>query len=317
MDKYLTSYINNVSNKFNHQENLNEFINQVKFSYNWSISNLICKPLIIENEQALIMQKRPSDNEGYFGFLNINPVKKKSQLWSKVVETATLNNIKKLKGPVQGSTYFPYRFISYSNGISFFKGEFFSTHLDDDYMRSNGPDKIINYKSAIREDFKEIMKITKPTYDKLVEKGLKIEVLNNPDLDFYKEIYNITNITFGENWGYENLSFDEFLNFVSSDQSKRPKLSLQKVTFGDKLVGFSRFVEESDDTIIFKTAGLLPEYQKMGIGIAIAYKGHEDAIKLGYKKAIYALVRFNNRVDRMPQPNLINFREYSSYEFNI
>ena len=46
--------------------------------------------------------------------------------------------------------------------MSFFKGEFFSTHLDDDYMRSNGPDKIINYKSAIREDFKEIMKITKP-----------------------------------------------------------------------------------------------------------------------------------------------------------
>ena len=42
----------------------------------------------------------------------------------------------------------------------------------------------------------------------------------------------------------------------------------------------------------------------MGLGIAIAYKGHVDAIDLGYKKAIYALVRFNNRVDRMPQPDL-------------
>ena len=74
--------------------------------------------------------------------------------------------------------------------MSFFKGEFFSTHLDDDYMRSNGPDKIINYKSAIREDFKEIMKITKPTYDKLVEKGLKIEVnllinVKNVNLKFW------------------------------------------------------------------------------------------------------------------------------------
>ena len=72
-----------------------------------------------------------------------------------------------------------------------------------------------------------------------------------------------------------------------------------------------------DDIITFKTAAILPEYQKMGLGIAIAYKGHEDAIDLGYKKAIYALVRFNNRVDRMPQPDLINFREYSSYEFNL
>ena len=35
----------------------------------------------------------------------------------------------------------------------------------------------------------------------------------------------------------------------------------------------------------------MPKYQKMGIGIAIAYKGHEDAIELGYKKAISALVK--------------------------
>ena len=92
---------------------------------------------------------------------------------------------------------------------------------------------------------------------------------------------------------------------------------MHKVMFGDKLIGFSRYLEESDDVITFKTAAILPKYQKMGIGIAIAYKGHEDAIKLGYEKAIYALVRFNNRVDRMPQPDLTYFREYSSYDFNL
>ena len=54
--------------------------------------------------------------------------------------------------------------------------------------------------------------------------------------------------------------------------------------FEDKLVGFSRYVEESDDIITFKTAAILPEYQKMGLGIAIAYKGHVDAIDLVIKK---------------------------------
>ena len=317
MDGYLTKYVNRISKTFANQNNLNEFINQIKFSYSWTISNMLCFPVSIENEQAIIMKKSHSDKEGYFGFLNIDNSKENSLLWRKVVETASKNNIKKLRGPIQGSTYFPYRFISYSNGMNFFKGEFFSMSADNDYILSCKPDNIINYKSAIREDFNEILKITKPVYNKLVEKGLRIEVLNKPDLDFYKEIYKITNVTFSENWGYENLSFDEFLKFANSNQSNQSKLSMHKVMFGDKLVGFSRYLEESDDVITFKTAAILPKYQKMGIGIAIAYKGHEDAIELGYKKAIYALVRFNNRVDRMPQPDLINFREYSSYEFNL
>ena len=317
MDEYLTKYVNHISKTFSNQNNLNQFINQIKFSYDWTISNMLCFSIEIENEQAIIMKKNNSDQEGYFGFLKIENSIENSLLWSKIVEVASKFNIKKLKGPIQGSTYFPYRFISFSNGMDFFKGEFFSMPSENDYILSLKPDNIIKYKSAIREDFNEILKITKPVYNKLVEKGLRIEFVNNPDLDFYKEIYKITNIIFSENWGYENLSFEEFLKFANSSQSIQSKLSLHKVMFKDKLVGFSRYVEESDDIITFKTAAILPEYQKMGLGIAIAYKGHEDAIDLGYKKAIYALVRFNNRVDRMPQPDLINFREYSSYEFNL
>lgn len=317
MDEYLTKYINHISKTFSNQNNLNEFINQIKFSYDWTISNMLCFPVNIGNEQGIIMKKSHSDKEGYFGFLNIDKRKENSLLWRKLVEIASKNKIKKLSGPIQGSTYFPYRFVSYSNGMNFFKGEFFSMPSENDYILSFKPDNIINYKSAVREDFNEILKITQPTYNKLIEKGLKIEVLKNPDLDFYKEIYQITNITFADNWGYENLSFEEFIKFVKTKESNQSRLSLQKITFRDKLVGFSKYDDESDDTIIFKTAAILPQFQKMGIGIAIAYKGHEDAIELGYKKAIYALVRFNNRVDRMPQPDLVNFREYSSYEFNI
>ena len=55
----------------------------------------------IENEQAIIMKKSHSDKEGYFGFLNIDNSKENSLLWRKVVETASKNNIKKLRGPIQ------------------------------------------------------------------------------------------------------------------------------------------------------------------------------------------------------------------------
>ena len=91
MDGYLTKYVNRISKTFANQNNLNEFINQIKFSYDWTISNMLCFPVSIENEQAIIMKKSRSDKEGYFGFLNIDNTKENSLLWRKVVETASKN----------------------------------------------------------------------------------------------------------------------------------------------------------------------------------------------------------------------------------
>ena len=97
MDGYLTKYVNRISKTFANQNNLNEFINQIKFSYNWTISNMLCFPVSIENEQAIIMKKSHSDKRVIW-FLNIDNSKENSLLWRKVVETASKNNIKSSGG---------------------------------------------------------------------------------------------------------------------------------------------------------------------------------------------------------------------------
>ena len=62
---------------------------------------------------------------------------------------------------------------------------------------------------------------------------------------------------------------------------------------------------------------MIPEYQKMGIGNAFAYKLHADVMDCNYKNVIYALVKKDNRVTKMPTPDLKIIREYSAYEFEI
>jgi len=71
----------------------------------------------------------------------------------------------------------------------------------------------------------------------------------------------------------------------------------------------------NDGSLIFKTLGLLPEYQAQKMGNAVAGKLHQLAQKAGVKKCIYALVQADNRVNRMPDPDITVFRKYHSYSF--
>ena len=54
MDEYLTKYVNRISKTFANQNNLNEFINQIKFSYNWTISNMLCFPEVLKTNRQLL-----------------------------------------------------------------------------------------------------------------------------------------------------------------------------------------------------------------------------------------------------------------------
>ena len=92
---------------------------------------------------------------------------------------------------------------------------------------------------------------------------------------------------------------------------------LHTIHLNQKLIGFCNYIENDVNTLIFKTIGILPDYQKMGIANAVVYKMHADAIDSKYTKIIYALVKDDNRVKNMPNPDVKLFRSYASYEFDV
>jgi len=74
---------------------------------------------------------------------------------------------------------------------------------------------------------------------------------------------------------------------------------------------------ENKQTLILKTICILPEYQGLGLGNALAYKIHLDAQKEGFKKVIYALIREDNKVKNFPKDDTLIFRRYAAFEFKI
>jgi N-acetylglutamate synthase-like GNAT family acetyltransferase len=66
-----------------------------------------------------------------------------------------------------------------------------------------------------------------------------------------------------------------------------------------------------------KTIAVLPTMQQMGIGNALVFKVHTDAIHSGIEKIIYALIRKDNQVKHFPTDHITIFREYCTYLFDV
>ena len=316
MNDFITNFTDYNKTKFSNELNLEKFITSLQNSYRWVQENMTCFLIEDNDEHALIMMENENNSWAYFGYLKLK-TETSTKIWAKVVSFCKSKQIKKLLGPVQGSTYFPYQCINKTDGRGFFQGEYFSDLIDAKILNNLKPSKIIDYRSAIRENYNKLMAISKPYYDGLFQKGLRVELateLNETDL---KEVYKIVRAVFSKNWGYQDIGYPLFKQLFSIKDSNASKMSLHKIIYQDKLIGFSRYTEESSDTIIFKTIGILPEYQKMGIGNAVVYQMHADALDFNYNKSIYGLVRTSNRVKNMPQPDVFEFRTYQAFEFEL
>ena len=84
-----------------------------------------------------------------------------------------------------------------------------------------------------------------------------------------------------------------------------------------KIVGYSALMRDDENSVILKTLAILPEYQGLGLANALIYKMHEDVIKSGCIKVIYALIREENRVRDLPQNDVTIFRRYASFESQV
>ena len=76
---------------------------------------MICFLIESDGEHALIMMEDEKNNWAYFGYLKFNS-EKSIKLWSKIETFCKSKQINSLLGPIQGSTYFPYRCINKTDG---------------------------------------------------------------------------------------------------------------------------------------------------------------------------------------------------------
>ena len=130
-------------------------------------------------------------------------------------------------------------------------------------------------------------------------------------------IANISRTVFTESWSYIELNTREFLHLYSGERSTINLHALYLLYKESDIVGFCSVYKENDATLICKTIAVLPQYQGMGLGNALAYTVHDDAEKAGFKKMMYALIRAGNKIKNFPQDGAVVFRRYAAFEFKV
>ncbi|MBK8487082.1 MAG: GNAT family N-acetyltransferase [Bacteroidetes bacterium] len=268
----------------------------------------------------------PSQNsqEIFFGFFeNSGTENAITQFFESLIKSCKKEGYIKLKGPVNGSTFLPYRFISESiNNEPGFTGELIQRLDYHKAVMSCNPTQIIEYKSGLRTYFDNLIKISKPYLDKYVLKELDITTYTNIPIQTARNMYDASEKIFQNNWGYEPINFDVFCKrFFSHYNQNECKLhqgnTVINITIENNFVGFAYFQTNYDNALIVKTLALDPAFQKHGLGNACVAWIHLWAKENQINKCIYSFIQLDNRVKNMPHDDAVIFRYYAVYEFNL
>lgn len=318
-----------LNEKYGEEKNISYFLEDFKKSFDFCLNNnnVFFQPVALYEggrmlgHIALIIDKRLAAGEAFFGFMEApeNEPAFKS-LWKALTEEAREKGISVLKGPVNGSIWHQYRCIEETDHSPFFKSELFSEPYYYRFLISNNPVREMKYYSARRERFEELLPILKagePVYEKLGKAGFLIKDVKYATAKELRTIMVLSRIVFQNSWGYTELTEEEFMLLYSPKKLDAHLGRLYFLYKGNNIVGFCGILMENDSTLICKTICILPEYQGIGLGNALAYKIHVDAKKEGIKEVIYALIREGNNVKNFTQVDIEVFRRYAAFEFNI
>jgi len=266
------------------------------------------------DEEAFCIGIYPFVNGHAFGFFELKSHDKSIQLeqWKNIRKKYS----GQFYGPINGSSFLPYKFISKSDQSPIFEGEWNSNIKTVEFMRSMGPEKIIKYRSAYRTSFDAVIKVSHPFLTRWIDKGFSLESIKLDSVNSILNLHHLVHEIFCTNWGYESMNQNQFSSWINS-MTKRENGSplLYWIKIKEENVGFAYLFEMPDKTIIFKTLGIIRKYQEQGLGNALAGELHSIAKKRKAKKCIYAMIQVDNRVNRMPDPDISIMREYESYIF--
>ena len=260
-----------------------------------------------------LWHNRPDYNgrkTSYIGNVNIHEKYRKDeeQLFNKIFEELKKEGIETIIGPLNGTTWNTYRYVTEKgNGRPFLLepwNEDYSVSLFEklDFKHLAG------YISTVMEGMnsdgrknlnKKIEKLKKFDY----YKDIRVESAENKDLlAVLNKVYDLTVEAFKNNFLYSELEREIFLKMYMSYEDKIIKKFFKMLYLGDELIGYVFGIPDyaelgykgKIDTIILKTIAVSPIYNGKGMGYILINSLVEEAEKEGYENVIYALMHESN-----------------------
>ena len=270
-----------------------------------------------ENEELAgslnLWHNRPNYNEkatSYIGNVNILEKyrKNETEIFNEIFENLKKDGIETIIGPLNGTTWNTYRYITDKGNHPPFLMEPFNEDYYVELFEKIGFKPLTYYISTIMENMnsvqrghlsKKIEKLKKFDY----YKNITVKSVENEDLmAVLNKVYDLTIEAFKNNFLYSELEREIFLKMYMSYEDKIIKKFFKMLYLGDELIGYVFGIPDyaelgykgKIDTIILKTIAVSPIYNGKGMGYILINSLVEEAEKEGYENVIYALMHENN-----------------------
>ena len=260
-----------------------------------------------------LWHNRPDYNgrkTSYIGNVNIHEKYRKNeeQLFNKIFEELKKEGIETIIGPLNGTTWNTYRYVTEKGNGRPFLLEPWNEDYSVSLFEKLGFKPLAGYISTVMEGMnsngrknldKKIEKLKKFDY----YKDTRVESAENKDLlKVLNKVYDLTVEAFKNNFLYSELEREIFLKMYMSYEDKIVKKFFKMLYLKGELIGYVFGIPDyaelgykgKIDTIILKTIAVSPEYNGKGMGYILINSLIEEAGKEGYENVIYALMHESN-----------------------
>ena len=308
--------------KIKRYKKIQEYVMENNISQEESQKIMIERPseIVIFNDESNIVigslhlwHNRPDYNgrkTSYIGNVNIYEKYRKDeeQLFNKVFEELKKEGIETIIGPLNGTTWNTYRYVTEKgNGRPFLLEPWNEDYYVSLFEKLDFK-HLAGYISTVMEGMnsdgrknlnKKIEKLKKFDY----YEDIRVESAENKDLlTVLNKVYDLTVEAFKNNFLYSELEREIFLKMYMSYEDKIIKKFFKMLYLGDELIGYVFGIPDyaelgykgKIDTIILKTIAVSPEYNGKGMGYILINSLIEEAEKEGYENVIYALMHESN-----------------------
>jgi GNAT superfamily N-acetyltransferase len=224
--------------------------------------------------------------------------------------------------PIDGNTWNRYRLLTERGTEPVF---FLEPDNPDDWLAhftANGFTALANYYSALNEDLSRPDPRTGELMRRLTDRGIRLRCLNMDR--FEEELRSLCHLalsSFQGNFLYTAISEEDFL---AQYLPIRPYLRPELVHIAEKdnqPIGFMLAVPDllqarrgqAIDTVILKTMAVHPDHTGGGLGTLLVAHCQDEAARLGYRRAIHALMHESNNSRRISGHTARTIRRYTLF----
>jgi GNAT superfamily N-acetyltransferase len=225
-------------------------------------------------------------------------------------------------GPMDGNTWRRYRLLTSRGNEPLF---FLEPDNPDDWpahFTDNGFGTLAEYSSALNGDLRQRDPRADEAAARLAERGIRLRPMRPDHFEQeLRDIYALSLLGFQKNFLYTPLAEEEFVEQYRGLRSYlRPELTLLAECDG-ALVGFLLAVPDlfqarrggAIDTVILKSMAVHPDHGGAGLGALLMARCQEEAARLGYRRAIHALMHEANRSRRISDRTAQTIRRYTLF----